>query len=540
MALREKWSVFCGKVRDFFAKPKVREALRITTVVLTVVAFLAAVAISAYSIYAFAPLKAVVDLDAEMQTVSGFGASSAWIYQSLGKEGNDDAAGRAMEMLYGDSGLALNIFRYNIGGGSADAALDGVWPYNDEEFDVNRRAESFFVAENYSEPSDFFDESNYDFEGRDVAVQRLFAEALSKGNITKVVFFANSPHYLMTQSGLCIGKEEYQNNLKPEFYEEFSAYLLITVNALYEKHLKDLPVVPAVYISPANEPQWKWGGKGASQEGCHYDAEVLAAFYAVFWDALNEFNAEHGTDFRLDAFESGCYEFHRNQEDISDYLAAMSKYGYFDGLGEISVHTYHAETSRSVREKFAEFMDENYPDLNVTATEFCELKEGEFDTIKSGIFLAKTVLRDLTMIDATEWSWWLSVAVGGYNDGLVYWDEEDERDEDIWVLKRYYTFGQITRFVDEGDVRVDCGTSDPLGWAGLDVAVFKKPDGRVVVVVVNDSLAKNLRFDGLEEFAGTTVRVTATTKEKNWAESTFVFEGSLPLERKSVTTFVFG
>ena len=144
------------------------------------------------------------------------------------------------------------------------------------------------------------------------------------------------------------------------------------------------------------------------------------------------------------------------------------------------------------------------------------------------------------MIDATEWSWWLSVAVGGYNDGLVYWDEEDERDEDIWVLKRYYTFGQITRFVDEGDVRVDCGTSDPLGWAGLDVAVFKKPDGRVVVVVVNDSLAKNLRFDGLEEFAGTTVRVTATTKEKNWAESTFVFEGSLPLERKSVTTFVFG
>ena len=99
MALREKWSVFCGKVREFFAKPKVREALRITTVVLTVVAFLAAVAISAYSIYAFAPLKAVVDLDAEMQTVSGFGASSALIYQSLGQEGNEGAPGPGMGMV---------------------------------------------------------------------------------------------------------------------------------------------------------------------------------------------------------------------------------------------------------------------------------------------------------------------------------------------------------------------------------------------------------------------------------------------------------
>lgn len=540
MTLREKWSVFGGKVRAFFANEKVKKAGRVVLVVLTVAAFLTAVGLSAYSILAFAPLKATVGLDVEEQTMTGFGASSAWIYQSLGREGNEEAASRAIEMLYGDSGLALGIFRYNVGGGSADASLDGVWPYNDEEFDVNRRAESFFVAENYAAPSDFYDEGNYDFEERDVAVQKLFSEALSKGNVTKVVFFANSPHYLMTESGVCIGKEEYQNNLKPEFYEEFSAYMLVIVNALYERHLKNLPVVPAVYISPVNEPQWKWGGKDVSQEGCHYDAEELAAFYDVFWNALVEFNAANGTDFRMDVFESGCYEFRHSGDNIDDYLAAMSRYGYFDSLDKISVHTYHAETSKSVRRKFAKFMDENYPDISVTATEFCEMKEGEFDTIESGIYLAKTVLRDITMIDATEWSWWLSVAVGGYNDGLVYWDEEGTRDEDIWVLKRYYTFGQITRFVDEGDVRVRCDTSDPLGWAGIDIAAFKKPDGRVVVVVVNDGLAKDLRLDGMEKFVGTTVRVTATTKNENWAESAFVFDGELSLAKKSVTTFVFG
>ena len=285
---------------------------------------------------------------------------------------------------------------------------------------------------------------------------------------------------------------------------------------------------------------WKWGGEGASQEGCHYDAEVLARFYAVFWDALGAYNAEHGTDFRLDAFESGCYEFRHSGDNIDDYLEEMSKYAYFDSLDEISVHTYHADTSKAIRRKFAAFLDENYPDLTVAATEFCEMQWGEFDTIKSGIFLAQAVLRDITMIDAAEWSWWLSVAVGGYNDGLVYWDEDGTRDEEIWVLKRYYTFGQITRFVDEGDVRVGCATSDPLGWAGLDIAAFRKPDGRVVIVVVNDGLAKDLRLDGMDIFAGTTVQVTVTTQDKNWVESALVFDGELPLEKKSVTTFVFG
>lgn len=540
MTIRERMSVFGGKLRTFFADERVKKAGRIIVVVLTVLAFLAALGLSAYSILAYAPLKATVRLDADVQTMTGFGASSAWIYQRLGEEGNEEAASRAIEMLYGDSGLALGIFRYNIGGGSADAALDGVWPYNDASFDVNRRAESFFVAENYTSPSDFYDVNNYDFEGRDVAVRKLFAEALSKGNVTKVVFFANSPHYLMTESGLCIGKEANQNNLKPEFYEEFSAYMLIIVNAIYEAYLKDLPVVPTVYVSPVNEPQWKWGGEGSSQEGCHYDAEVLAAFYDVFWKELVEFNEAHGTDFRLDAFESGCYEFHLSNDDVRDYLSEMSKYDYFDSLEEISVHTYHAETSKSVRRKFADFMEKNYPNLTVTATEFCEMEWGEFDTIESGMYLAKTVLRDITMIDASEWSWWLSVAVGGYNDGLVYWDEKGERDEEIWVLKRYYTFGQITRFVDEGDVRVECPTSDPLGWAGIDIAAFRKPDGRVVIVVVNDGLAKDLRLDGMDKFAGTTVSVTTTTQDKNWAESSFAFDGELSLEKNSVTTFVFG
>lgn len=535
-SVREGIMTVKQKISAFFTPERSRKIGRAAGVAVAVIAAVTVIALSVYAAVAYAPLRVNVDLNDEKQTLGGFGASSAWIYQELGKEGNEQEAAQAIEMLYGDSGLQLNIFRYNIGGGSKDSVLDDKVPYSNEWFDPDRRAESFFVAENYSEPSDFLDVNNYDF-SRDAAVQNLFEQALEKGNITKVVFFANSPHYLMTESGLCTGAVEYQNNLKPEFYDEFSEYLLICVNGLDEKYgLTEKGI--EIWISPANEPQWKWGGPDASQEGCHYDPEVLAAFYDVFWDSLQSFNADNDVQYRLDAFESGSYELTLLKDDIRDYLEAMSKYDYFDELGEISAHAYHADDSKSIRSAFADFMDKNYPELEVVSSEFCEMQSGEFDTIESGMYLAKVVLRDLTMIDATEWSWWLSVAAGTYNDGLVYWNTE--RDPKVWVLKRYYTMGQFSRFLDPGDVRVNSPISDLTGWAGVDVGVFVKPDGRVVVLVVNDGSAKDLTLNGMDKFVGSTVQVTTTTQDENWKESDFVFDGTLALEEDSVTTFVFG
>lgn len=428
---------FLSRIKAFFTPERSRRIGKVVGIVVAVLAIVTILALSIYSIAAYAPLRVNVDLSAEQQTLGGFGASSAWIYQELGKAENAAEGEQAIEMLYGDSGLQLNIFRYNIGGGSKDSVLDDKVPYSNDWFDPNRRAESFFVAENYKAPEDFLDVSNYDFE-KDAAVQNLFGQALDKGHIDKVVFFSNSPHYLMTESGMCTGAYEYQNNLKPEFYQIYSEYLMICVEGLVEKYdLLDKGI--EIWISPVNEPQWKWGGPDASQEGCHYDPDVLAKFYDIFWNVLTAYNEEHGTNFRFDAFECGNYLFKPFDVDVADYLEEMSKYDYFDELGEISTHTYGANDSVSARKKFASFMEKNYPELEVTATEFCEMESGEYDTIESGMFLAKVILRDATMIDATEWSWWLSVAAGGYNDGLVYWN--GDRDPKVWVLNRYYTMG---------------------------------------------------------------------------------------------------
>ena len=453
-------------------------------------------------------------------------------------------------MLYGDDGLRLNIFRYNIGGGSADAALDGAVPYSNGGFDEFRRTESFFVAENVPEAergdaeavsAACRDESNYDFENRDAAVRSMFGKALATGNVTKVVFFANSPHYLMTESGTCTGEYPGQNNLKPEFYEAFADYLLIIVNNLYETYLAGLDKVPTVAVSPVNEPQWDWGGPYSSQEGCHYDPEALAALADVMQRKIAEFNAENGTRFELDLFESGSIGFYDEGYDIRDYLSALAKYDWFCGLDGISVHDYVVDASRTERTRLRRYLDENYPHLAVRATEFCEMQAGEFDTAESGMYLAKIVLRDLTLLDAEEWSWWLSVAKGTYNDGLVYWNAASARADGagLYVLKRYYAFAQFTRYLSEGDVRVGCTLSDPMDWMGVDIGAFVKPDGSVVVVAVNDGAAKSLRLDGLEGFEGRTATAVCTDAEREAEESDFVFGGRVELAADSVTTFVF-
>lgn len=103
----------------------------------------AAFALSVWWACAYIPYRAAVDLTERHQTLRGFGASSAWYWQDMGANASEETAERAVEMLYGDDGLRLNIFRYNIGGGSADAALDGAVPYSNGGFDEFRRAESF-------------------------------------------------------------------------------------------------------------------------------------------------------------------------------------------------------------------------------------------------------------------------------------------------------------------------------------------------------------------------------------------------------------
>lgn len=528
-------------------------------VLITVICLVAAIltvglSLSAYALAViFGTTTLKINPNVTYQTVKGFGGSSAWYYQAFGNL-DDEIVTEGVEKLYGKDGLKLNIFRYNIGGGGRvekdgqSLGVDGQ-PFNWYD-DPMRGEESYFVADRlFNETKDysvFSNVENYDFTeetGIDKGVLEMLQRALEVGEIQKIVFFANSPHYLMTKNGKTHGANAYDENLKPECFEAFSEYLCLITTELCKRYLKDYPDVE-VLISPVNEPQWKWGGKDKSeggndvgQEGCHYEPATLAKFYDTFSKTLKKYNAKNGTAFKMDIFESGNYKLSTEKKvKFKEYMSEFQEYEFFDELEEISVHSYGVVESISHRNKFKKYMDKNFPQLSISMSEYCTMEWGIDPSIEMGLAAGKVVMRDFNYINATDWCYWLALAHEGYESGLLYWMDKEDGTPYLDTTKRYYIVGQFSRFIEPGSVRIDTSYSDTLGWNGVESVAFTRPDGKTVLIVLNDSkYSHKLKIKGLNGKA----TVTYTNEKANWETSETTVNGSVEVTPKSVTTYVF-
>ena len=117
-----------------------------------------------------AQVKAItIEPTAAYQTMNGFGASACWWSQEVG---NWENAKDILSLLYDEnSGIGLNIYRYNLGAGSKDDATIT---------DLDRRAEAFIDKD-----------GSYHWE-RDAAAQNALALARSMNEDLRVTLFSNS------------------------------------------------------------------------------------------------------------------------------------------------------------------------------------------------------------------------------------------------------------------------------------------------------------------------------------------------------------
>ena len=147
------------------------------------------------------------------QPLKGFGTSACWWSQNVSR---DDTAQELSELLYGKSGLGLNIYRYNVGGGwdKDNCRVENPW----------RRCESFYIDLNTNENEGH--KGKYDF-SRDKNAYSFMKRCLDKGLIDTVILFANSPHYSFTSSGQASGSLMHHTcNLPMSNYERFADYFL--------------------------------------------------------------------------------------------------------------------------------------------------------------------------------------------------------------------------------------------------------------------------------------------------------------------------
>lgn len=476
-----------------------------------------------------ADVKLTIDAEEKGEVLDGFGASACWWSQIAGKSEN---AEEIAKLLYSEEGLGLNIYRYNIGAGSADNP-------NSNITDPWRKTESFYVLNEET------GEYEYDFT-RDAEAQKFLDLCLSYGCIDTVVLFANSPHYTMTLNGQEYGNENWWvSNLPRENYEAYAEYLITIAEYFINKG------VPVKYISPINEPNWSWGvaGVNQSQEGCFYNSEDI---YDVYRACVNEIK-ERNLDIKLAGPESGelsfrLYEWFQylyNDEEIRPYL------------GTLSYHSYWSDDLVNNKIGLGNWIDSYVDDIPVEMSEWCHLPcTSPIDSIDGALLQARVMANDLNYSNINSWTAWVGVnGIGIGEDGKQYSDGLLAGNADLseyQVTMRYYAVEHFSNFIPKGSVKIsteknindvikteevleDGAVNTTLMKYGVNCVSYLTPDGQIVTVVVNEGVERKIDFNVDADY----MSIYMTTQEYQMQSTKNVEVQEFTLPAKSIMTVVF-
>lgn len=416
---------------------------------------LAAIQTFLFSVYEHSDIQTIgVNKYMVYQTFEGFGTSSCWWSQNIE---SDEQANEIARLLYDDeTGLGLDIYRYNIGGGEKDNP-------NSRIGDPSRRTESFYV---FNEQTGKYE---YDFT-RDANARRMLDAAVKYG-AKEVILFCNSPHFSMTVSGQASGGlEPYQSNLPKENYAAFVDYVLTIADWFVAQGY------PVSAISPINEPQWSWGGDWVGQEGCHYTADETVEVLELFATEMQR----RGSPYKLNGPESGQLS-PEYYEYIDKFFASDILNAFCDTY---SGHSYWIDNNYQVKTETGNKLAEQYPDKKLEMSEWCELPlKIDSTTVDSGIYMANIIVQDLNLLNAVSWQSW--TAVNG--DGLL-----DFKDTGLVTHQRYYAFKHFSRFIEPGMRRIE--VLDSFNEKSQ-IASTAFTDGRkTVIVLVNNGEESEIRL----------------------------------------------
>ena len=456
-------------------------------------------------------------------TFEGWGTSLCWWANRLGY--SDVLAQEAVDALYGEDGLRLNIMRYNIGGGDdpthdhitrTDSAVPG-WLLWDES------------AGQYV----------YDYEADHNQLNVLRRAAAAAGDEAVVEVFSNSPPYFMTVSGCSSGGEKARdNNLKEDSYDEFAEYLAHVTN-----YIQNEMGITVASVSPMNEPETDyWKAYSNKQEGCHFDAgEAQSGIIVATAEALKAYD--------LDNVIIAASDETSTAKQIIEYQAYSEEAR--SAIGRINTHTY--ETGRINKlgqlagdENFALWMSE--VDGDGTAGRHA----GEMG---AALWLGEKIISDINALSPSAWVLWQAIdshiSSEGYNGrtdtGMVdtsggFWGlaVADHDNEEIVLTQKYYGMGQFTRYIRPGYALISCGKDS--------LAAYDSESGTLVIVVVNPSASDKTADFQLAQFSaiGSEVRAVRTSGSiedgEQWAEldTIYAYDTGFVAELKahSITTYI--
>jgi len=399
----------------------------------------------------------------------GWGTALAWFAHVTGRFAEPRRTELA-DLLYGRDGLALNIARYNIGGGNAPGTPSYLRPGGD--------IPGFWRKPAGRSGTDWWNPDSEDaWDWSADAGQRWWLDAI-KERVTpqELIFeaFSNSPPYFMTRSGLVSGNvNALEDNLIPGFETKFSRYLARVTAELERRH-----GIRFRTLSPINEPNTPYWFSTNRQEGAHWSPEAQSRMFVALAQVLSEQGMKteiSGPD------ETNPQTFFVDWANLSADAKAV--------IRQINLHSYEWIAKSGVRD-VAETSGKRLwmSEVDLSPSNVRE----DINDMRPAIALAQQIVTDINSMNPRAWVLWQAIenrsspdAKNSSNWGLIKADFSNLERPEYQLTKKFWAFANFTRFIRPGYRFLKSDNPDAL--------VAENPEtNEVVIVVVNPGIVSRM------------------------------------------------
>jgi O-glycosyl hydrolase len=504
-----------------------------------------------------------INLNANLQTMEGFGASDGWQCQFIGKNWPLAKRNQMADLLFSKEldingnpkGIGLSLWRFNLGAGSAEQGENSF--INDEW----RRSECFLNAD-----------GTYNWNKQEG--QRWFMKAAKARGVEKILAFTGSPPVYFTQNGKAFSDSGSYLNLNADRYDDLADFWVTCIENIKAKDGVDID-----YISPINEPQYDWNPAAdgwAGQEG------TAARNYEIYTlvSNISQKLKEKGSKSQIVLGEAAAYDC--LYKEMSGQSGRSNQIDYFFGVNSmkniasmsnvkktISGHAYWQVWPLNEQISSRELVSskvKTVPGLSLWETEYCIMENPGTAEIPGGsgpgrdlgmntaLWVARIISNDIAVANVTSWQWWVGISRGDYKDGLIHvdngvtagagWGDANycRNDGTIRETKILWAFGNFSFFVKPGMVRVQIADQNYVS-ASTDVMLTAYKDienKKLVVVAVN--YGKMARTYNLNLSGGTlkdNLLIPYTTSDVLSLKKGAAVKGdNIEIAPRSVVTFV--
>lgn len=485
--------------------------------------------------------------NAERQVVEGFGASGAFNKGgSIWRLPDAQTREKMLDLMFSkEKGIGLSIWRNIVGDGGVnysgwgtdyDGSADTIWPDKAGGFVWDRS--------DWAEKKATFDKYQI----------WLMREALERN--PDMVFMStvwSPPHWMKTNNSVmgndaratANGQPTNAGRVKPESYQDFADYLAEYVLG-YQREFG----LKIGYISIANEPS------------------LSSAYAHAAWNAteLNTFVRDYlGPTFRAKSVPAKIMmPEHVNFSETALFTTALNDPATASFIDLIGTHAYglnftadaYTATFPTVKNLGkglwqTEFMSQGAPQDN----------QFENNLVGDGVKFSKVISDMMNFAEINAYLCWWAIANNGADGSDLIRLANDGRAQgsaaanftgtetgEYRVFKRYYTFGQFSRFIRAGYVRLATDNYRPK--QDVRISAYKRPevygnasDPSYVIVAVNQSTDEQVVSVRLEGFPAAkslaTYRTSDSENMRRLSDTRPRYDMvTLVLEPNSVTTFV--